>query len=420
MRVIILGAGVIGVTSAWYLTRLGHDVTVIDRQPEAASETSSAGTGQITPGCAFPWARPGLPLQAIRWLLNPHNSPLRLRKWPDPAMLRWLGLFMSNCTSRAYALNAARMLRVAEYSLHCLDTLRHETGITFDDRQEGLIRLFRTHKQMEQARRTAAFLSDAGIDHTFMTVEGILEHKPGLAHAAPLLVGGMRLPHEQSGDASLFTRRLARMAQAAGVRFLYDTTIQGLDAAAERILCVRTSAGRLTADSYLLAMGSYSPRLLQGLNIRLPVYPIKAYSLSVPLTDESHAPTSMVEDVTRHVTITRLGRQIRLSGSADLGGYTLKSSSRHRTTMELSFSELFGGGDLAEATSWTGLSPCTPDSTPIIGPADPFSNLWLNTGHGMLGWTMACGAARIAADQMSGLQPDIPALDLSLRRYLSS
>ncbi|MFT8891087.1 MAG: D-amino acid dehydrogenase [Acetobacter papayae] len=417
MKVIILGAGVIGVTSAWYLTRLGHDVTVIDRQPEAASETSSAGTGQIVPGCAFPWARPGLPLQAVRWLLSPQDSPLRLRKWPDPAMLRWLGLFMSNCTARAYTLNAARMRRVAEYSLHCLDTLRHETGITFDDQQEGLIRVFRTHKQMELARRAAHLLSEAGIEHKFMTVEGVLEHEPGLTHAAPLLVGGMRLAHEQSGDASLFTRRLARMAEAAGARFLYNTTIQGLDASAERILSVRTSEGHLSADSYLLAMGSYSPGLLRGLNIRLPVYPIKAYSLSLPLTDESHAPVSMVEDGARNVTITRLGRHIRLSGSADLGGYTLKSSPRHRTAMELCFSELFGGGDLAGATSWTGLSPCTPDSTPIIGRADPFSNLWLNTGHGMLGWTMACGAARVVADQISGLPPEIPALDLSLRRY---
>lgn len=417
MKVIILGAGVIGVTSAWYLSQLGHDVTVIDRQPEAASETSSTGTGQITPGCAFPWARPGLPLQAVRWLLSPQDSPLRLRKWPDPAMLRWLGLFMNNCSTRAYALNAARMHRVAEYSLHCLDALRQQTGITFDDRQDGLIRLFRTHKQMEQARRTAPMLSEAGIAHTFMTVEGILEHEPGLAHSAPLLVGGLRLAREQSGSASLFTRRLARMAQAAGVRFLYNTTIQGLDASTDRILCVRTSAGRLSADSYLLALGSYSPSLLRKLNIRLPVYPIKAYSLSLPLTDESHAPLSMVEDVSHHVSITRLGRHIRLSGSADLGGYTLKSSPRLRTVMELSFSELFGGGDLAEATSWTGLSPCTPDSTPIIGRADPFSNLWLNTGHGMLGWTMACGAARVVSDQISGLQPEIPALDLSLSRY---
>lgn len=420
MKVIILGAGVIGVTSAWYLSRLGHDVTVIDRQPEAASETSSAGTGQITPGVAFPLARPGLPLQAIRWLLRPHDSPLRLRTWPDPAMLRWLGLFMGNCNAQAFRLNAARMQRLAAYSLHCLDSLRHETGLTFDDRQEGLIRLFRTHKQMEQARRAAAFLDDAGIAHSFMTVDGIVEHEPGLAHAAPLLVGGLHLSHEQSGDASLFTRRLARIAQAAGVRFLYDTTIQGLDASAERILSVRTSAGHLSAEHYLLAMGSYSPGLLRGLNIRLPVYPIKAYSLSLPLTDESHAPVSMVEDPARHVTITRLGRQIRLSGSADLGGYALKSSPRHRTALELSFSELFGGGDLAEATSWSGLSPCTPDSTPIIGRMNPLRNLWLNTGHGMLGWTMACGAARVVADQISGLQPEIPALDLSAQRYLKA
>ncbi|CEF55047.1 D-amino acid dehydrogenase [Acetobacter ghanensis] len=417
MQVIILGAGVVGVTSAWYLNALGHDVTVIDRQSAPAQETSFANAGQVSPGYSSPWAAPGLPWQAMKWMLHPRHSPLVIRKRLDMAMLRWIQQLLKNCNAQSYALNKSRMLRVAEYSRDCLDALREETGITYDDRQQGLIQLFRTDKQISKAQRDMRLLTESGIPHQLLAVDEILEHEPGLLHSAHLLKGGLFLPNDQSGDAHTFTQRLARMAEAKGVRFLYQTTIQGLDATADKVVSIRTSAGHLHADAYIMALGSYSPRLLRPLGLRLPVYPVKGYSLTLPLTDESHAPAATVNDAAYKVSITRLGNRIRVGGTAELTGYNLKLSPDRRETLELSFSELYGGGDLSAATYWTGLRPCTPDGTPVIGPAAPFRNLWLNTGHGTLGWTMACGSGRLIADMIDGRKTDIPALDLALNRY---
>lgn len=416
MKVIILGAGVIGVTSAWYLNSLGHEVTVVDRQPEPGLETSFANAGQVSPGYSTPWAAPGLPIKAMSWMMQRH-SPLVIRKRIDFAMFRWIEHLLKNCNTHAYDINKGRMLRVAEYSRDCLDALREETGLTYDDRQRGLIQLFRTEKQIDKAHHDMKLLSDSNIPHELLNVNQILEHEPGLSHARDLLKAGLYLPGDQSGDAHIFTQRLAKMAAAKGVTFLYDTTIKGMDAAADEVMSIRTSKGHLRADAYVVSMGSYSPLLLKPLGVHLPVYPVKGYSLTLPLTDESHAPLSTVNDETYKVAITRLGNRIRVGGTAELTGYNLRLSPDRRETLELSFSELFGGGDLSAATYWTGLRPCTPDGTPVVGPVPRFSNLWLNTGHGTLGWTMACGSGRLLADMIHGIKPEIPALDLSISRY---
>lgn len=416
MKVIILGAGVIGVTSAWYLNSLGHEVTVVDRQPEPGLETSFANAGQVSPGYSTPWAAPGLPIKAMSWMMQRH-SPLVIRKRIDFAMFRWMEQLLKNCNTHAYDINKGRMLRVAEYSRDCLDALREETGLTYDDRQRGLIQLFRTEKQIDKAHHDMKLLSDSNIPHELLNVNQILEHEPGLSHARDLLKAGLYLPGDQSGDAHIFTQRLAKMAAAKGVTFLYDTTIKGMDAAADEVMSIRTSKGHLRADAYVVSMGSYSPLLLKPLGVHLPVYPVKGYSLTLPLTDESHAPLSTVNDETYKVAITRLGNRIRVGGTAELTGYNLRLSPDRRETLELSFSELFGGGDLSAATYWTGLRPCTPDGTPVVGPVPRFSNLWLNTGHGTLGWTMACGSGRLLADMIHGIKPEIPALDLSISRY---
>ncbi|GBQ05764.1 MULTISPECIES: D-amino acid dehydrogenase [Acetobacter] len=416
MKVIILGAGVIGVTSAWYLNSLGHEVTVVDRQPEPGLETSFANAGQVSPGYSTPWAAPGLPIKAMSWMMQRH-SPLVIRKRIDFAMFRWIEQLLKNCNTHAYDINKGRMLRVAEYSRDCLDALREETGLTYDDRQRGLIQLFRTEKQIDKAHHDMKLLSDSNIPHELLNVNQILEHEPGLSHARDLLKAGLYLPGDQSGDAHIFTQRLAKMAAAKGVTFLYDTTIKGMDAAADEVMSIRTSKGHLRADAYVVSMGSYSPLLLKPLGVHLPVYPVKGYSLTLPLTDESHAPLSTVNDETYKVAITRLGNRIRVGGTAELTGYNLRLSPDRRETLELSFSELFGGGDLSAATYWTGLRPCTPDGTPVVGPVPRFSNLWLNTGHGTLGWTMACGSGRLLADMIHGIKPEIPALDLSISRY---
>lgn len=417
MKVLILGAGVIGTTSAWYLAKQGYEVTVLDRQPAPGLETSFANAGQVSPGYSTPWASPVLPRLALKWMLQRHNSPLVVRKRFDLSMFRFMEQVLKNCNAHAYSINKARMLRVAEYSRDCLNALREETGLTYDDRQRGLIQLFRTEKQVDKARQDMKLLTESNIPHQLLSVPQIVAREPGLSHAQGLLKAGLYLPGDQSGDAHVFTQRLAKMAESIGVKFLYNTTVKGFDATVDEVVSVRTSAGHIRADSYVVSMGSYSPLLLKPLGLHLPIYPVKGYSLTLPLTDESHAPVSTVNDETYKVAITRLGNRIRVGGTAELTGYNLRLSPDRREGLELSFSELFGGGDLASAKYWTGLRPCTPDGTPIIGAAPGFKNLWLNTGHGTLGWTMACGSARLIADLMQGRQTDIPALDLTLGRY---
>ncbi|EHH68783.1 D-amino acid dehydrogenase [Gluconobacter morbifer] len=416
MKVIILGAGVIGVTTAWYLAQEGHEVEVIDRQPGVGLETSFANAGQVSPGYSTPWAMPGLPLKVAKWMMEKH-SPLVVRPRLDAAMFRFMGELLLNCTEKSYDINKSRMLRIAEYARECLDKLRADTGIVYDGNQKGLIQLFRTDAQVEHASEDMRLLAESGIDHKLLTVDEIIGYEPGLAHARHLLRAGLRLPGDQTGDAHLFTRHLATMAEKAGVTFHLGTKIEALEAASDSILSIRTSAGRMKADAYVLAMGSYSPRILKPLELRLPIYPVKGYSLTMPVTDESRAPVSTVNDETYKVAITRLGDRIRIGGTAELTGYNLRLSPDRRETLELSFNEMYGGGDLAVASYWTGLRPCTPDGTPIVGPSPRYGNLWLNTGHGTLGWTMAAGSGQLLADQISGRPTAIPALDLSLDRY---
>ncbi|GBR42291.1 D-amino acid dehydrogenase small subunit [Neoasaia chiangmaiensis NBRC 101099] len=417
MKIIVLGAGVVGVTTAWYLAEQGHEVEVVDRQPGVALETSFANAGQVSPGYSTPWAMPGLPLKAMRWMLSKH-SPLVIR--PEAAslpMARFVTQLLANCTSKSYDINKGRMLRIAEYSRDCLTALRQLTGIQYDGSQNGLIQLFRTQKQVDHAHEDMRLLSESNIPHELLDVSGILKYEPGLAGARQRLAGGLRLPGDEAGDAYLFTKRLAEMAAEKGVTFRFHTQIEAVEAAADNIYGIRTSAGRLTADAYVMALGSYSPRLLKPIELDLPVYPVKGYSLTAPITDESRVPLSTVNDETYKVAITRLGDRIRIGGTAELAGWRLRLSEDRRETLELSFSEMFGGADLSHARYWTGLRPCTPDGTPIVGPAGRYGNLWLNTGHGTLGWTMACGSGKLLADRISGRRTEIPALDLSLDRY---
>ncbi len=416
MRVLVLGGGVIGVSSAWYLARLGHEVTLVDRQPGVAMETSFANAGQVSPGYSTPWAAPGLPRKALGWMLRRH-SPLVIRRRLDLAMVRWMGQLLANCTEEAYDRNKSRMLRLAEYSRDCLDDLRHETGLAYDDNQAGLIQLFRTQAQVDHAADDMRILASGGVPHELLDRAGVVRHEPGLAHAAHLLQGGLRLPGDQSGDAHLFTRRLAGKAEEAGVDFRLGVAVHRLLHGPDRILGVETSAGTLVADAYLCAMGVHTARLLRPLGFRLPVYPVKGYSLTIPLTDPARAPVSTVNDETYKVAMTRLGDRIRVGGTAELAGYDLRLRPARRETLALSFGELFGGGDLDRATYWTGLRPNTPDGTPIVGDAGRYRNLWLNTGHGTLGWTMACGSGRLVADLISGVRPNIEHADLALSRY---
>jgi len=415
MRVAILGGGVIGVTAAWYLARAGAAVEVIERQPGVGLETSFANAGEISPGYASPWAGPGMPLKAIKWLFERH-APLVIRPGLDPSMYLWILRMLRNCTAARYDLNKSRMVPIAEYSRDLLRELRSQTGIRYDERTRGTLQLFRTRSQLDGAASDIAVLARLGVPYEVLDAAACIGAEPGLAGVRHLIVGGLRLPDDETGDCHLFTQRLAVLAQAQGVKFRCGVNILGLERAGDRIEAVRTDAGRITADAYVLALGSYSTPMARQLRLRLPVYPVKGYSLTAPITDESKAPQSTVMDESYKIAITRLGDRIRVGGTAELSGYDSRLHPRRRATLELSVGSLFpGGADYPRAEFWSGLRPMTPDGTPFVG-ATPLRNLWLNTGHGTLGWTMACGAGRVIADLITGRTPDIDVRGLALGR----
>jgi D-amino-acid dehydrogenase len=417
MKVVVLGAGVIGVTSAWYLARAGHEVTVIDRQDGPALETSFANAGEVSPGYASPWAAPGIPMKAMKWLFMRH-APLIIQPRADWATISWMARMLSNCTSAAYAVNKSRMVRLAEYSRDCLIALRADTGISYDERTKGTLQLFRTEKQVEAAAKDIKVLKADGVPFEVLDAAGCIAAEPGLASSRDKIAGGLRLPGDETGDCFKFTNALMELAKAAGVTFRWKVGIQALEAEAGRVVGVRTDAGRVTADAFVLALGSYSPALARPLGMSLPVYPVKGYSITVPITDASKAPESTVMDETYKVAITRLGDRIRAGGMAEIAGFDLTLREKRRETLVHSVEDLFGGaGDQTKATFWTGLRPMTPDGTPIIGRSS-LSNLFLNTGHGTLGWTMAAGSGRLLADLRSGRAPEIEHADLGYARYL--
>ena len=416
MKVLVLGAGVIGVTTAYELVKAGCDVTVVDRQPGAGLETSFANAGEISPGYASPWAGPGVPLKAVQWMLD-RFGPLVVHPKIDPLMWRWMLQTLRNCTSQRYALNKSRMVPISEYSRDCLRALRAETGISYDHRSQGTLQLFRKQSQIDSVDKDIAVLRDYGVSYELLDREGCIRAEPALATAPASFVGGLRLPDDETGDCHLFTQRLMAMAEAAGVRFLANTLIQSVKVAGDRVTSVVTDAGPLTADAYVMALGSFSPLLLRPVGIDIPVYPVKGYSITVPLTDDGSAPQSTVMDETYKVAITRLGDRIRVGGTAELSGYRVELSPDRRFTLERSLRDLFpAGGDIGRASFWGGLRPMTPDGPPIIGPTR-YKNLHLNTGHGTLGWTMACGAARITADHVLARKSEISTEGLSLERY---
>ena len=416
MRIAVMGSGVIGTACAYYLARAGHEVTVIDRQPGAALETSFANAGEVSPGYASPWAGPGVPVKAVKWLLM-HHRPLVIRALADPAMWRFALRMLGNCTEAHYRINKSRMLPLAEYSRDALKALRAETGIAYDARTQGTLQLFRTHKQLDAIGNDVAILRDYGVPFEVLDRAGFIRVEPALARTQHKFVGALRLPNDETGDCHLFTQRLAALAEGLGVRFRYGVKIAAIARDGDRIGGVLTDAGRVEADHYLCALGSDTPLLLRPLGIALPVYPVKGYSITVPVTDAAGAPESTVMDETHKVAVTRLGDRIRAGGTAELAGYDLALRAARKETLVHVVRDLFpGGGDLARAEFWCGLRPMTPDGPPVIGPTR-YPNLALATGHGTLGWTMAAGTGRVIADLLSGRRPEVPLDGLTLARY---
>ncbi|MBR8345008.1 D-amino acid dehydrogenase [Burkholderia ambifaria] len=416
MRVVVLGSGVVGVASAYYLARAGHEVTVIDREAGPALETSFANAGQISPGYAAPWAAPGVPLKAVKWMFEKH-APLAIRLDGTRFQLQWMWQMLRNCTADRYAVNKGRMVRLAEYSRDCLQALRADTGIQYEGRTGGTLQLFRTQQQLDGAAKDIAVLQEANVPFELLSPAELKNAEPALAAVSHKLTGGLRLPGDETGDCQLFTTRLAALAESLGVKFRYNTPIDALAVAGGRIAGVQCGSETVRADAYVVALGSYSTSFISNL-MKIPVYPLKGYSITAPIVNEAAAPVSTVLDETYKIAITRFDQRIRVGGMAEIVGFDKNLRAARRETLEMCVNDLFpGGGDTSKATFWTGLRPMTPDGTPIVG-RTPVSNLFLNTGHGTLGWTMSCGSGQLLADLISGKKPAIQADDLSVHRYL--
>ncbi|MGD8109687.1 D-amino acid dehydrogenase [Vibrio sp. TRT 17S01] len=417
MKVVVLGSGVIGLTSAWYLTQAGYEVTVIDRQPRSGEETSFANAGQISYGYSSPWAAPGIPIKAIRWLLEEH-APLKIKPSLNPQMLYWAMQMLSNCTLDKYRQNKSRMLEIASLSRYCLTELKQKYDLQFEGREKGTLQLFRTEAQLTAIEKDINLLQESHTCCKLLDVNRCLEQEPGLAPVKDKLVGGLYLPDDETGDCYLFCQQMTQLAQAAGVEFLFDTQIEQLKTKNGKISEVITNKGSVTADAYVVAMGSYSTQLLKSVGINIPVYPVKGYSLTLPITNEQYAPQSTIMDETYKVALTRFEQRLRVAGTAELAGFDPSLPDKRLATINHVVRDLFPDGvDFTRAEYWTGFRPMTPDGPPIIG-RTTISNLYTNTGHGTLGWTMACGSGYVLAEVISELSyPKKRYVDLNISRY---
>lgn len=417
MKIVVMGAGVIGVTTAYYLARQGAEVVVLDRQAGPGLETSYANAGELSYGMTSPWAAPGIPLKALKWLFM-KRRPLFI--WPliSPTMWKWGLEMLMNCNAESYEINKSRMVRISNYSRDCLPDLIAETGIEYDGREQGTLQLFRTEKQLKASKADQDILEKFDSPFEVLDKAGCIKVEPALAEVGNKFVGGLRLLADRTGDCRMFTIALAARSEEMGVRFHYGQIIDRIAVENGKVAGIDTKTeGRVTGDAYVCALGSYAPGLLAPIGLRIPVYPVKGYSVTVPVTDDRYAPRSTIMDETHKVAITRLGNRIRVAGTAEIAGYSGRLGPHATNTVRYVVDDLFPkGGDISKSEGWTGLRPMTPDGTPVIGPTS-YDNLFLNTGHGTLGWTMACGSGRAVADLVLGRNPEISFDGLTIDRY---
>ena len=415
MRIVVLGAGVVGVSSAWYLAQAGHDVTVVERQPAAGMETSFANGGQISVCHAEPWANPKAPWKILQWL-GEEDAPLLFRLKADWAQWRWGLRFLQECTPARARRNLQNLVRLGLYSRELLQTLRAETGIHYDELTRGILHYYTDEAEFASAIRAAALMRETGLDRDVKNAAECLQIEPALAHTRRPIVGGTYTSTDESGDAMKFTQVLAEKCQQIGVRFQYNTDILGLVPEGDRVSGVAVSqqtAGPrehaiLSADAVLVSLGSYSPLLLRPLGITLDVYPAKGYSATIPVREGDVAPSVAMTDDGCKIVFSRLGDRLRVAGTAEMNGYNLDLTPvRCRALIERT-REIFPlAGDFDAAEFWAGLRPSTPSNLPYIGRAGCFGNLWLNTGHGTLGWTEAVGSGCAVAELMAGRKPEV-------------
>ena len=411
MKVLVLGAGVLGTSTAWYLSEQGHEVTVVDRCEGAGLETSFANGGQISVCHAEPWANPGAPRKILQWLSH-DDSPLLFRLKMDPAQWLWGIRFLRECRPARTRDNIEQIVKLSLYSRAMLQQLRAATGIEYDALTRGILHFYTDAAVFEGAVAAATLMNQYGLDREVKSPDEAVAIEPALAHARHTIVGATYTSTDESGDAYKFTRELARMAAEKGVTFLYARHIEAIGLQADRILGVVVRHGErpdetLTADAYVVALGSYSPLLTGPIGLYLPVYPAKGYSASIDIIDEARAPTVSLTDDEAKIVFTRLGSRMRIAGTAELSGYSTDLNPVRCEALTRRAKEIFpGAGDYGHATFWTGLRPSTPSNVPLVG-ATKYPNLYLNTGHGTLGWTMACGSSKALADIISGRKPEV-------------
>jgi D-amino-acid dehydrogenase len=391
MKVVVLGAGVVGVTAAWYLRQAGHDVRVLERREGPGLETSFANGGQVSADHAAPWAKPGVPLQALKWMLR-EDAPLLFRLRADPAQWLWGLRFLRNCTAARFQENASRLQRLGRYSRTQLQALRKETGLQYDQVARGILVLYTEGREFEPGMKTP---------------DECVAIEPAVAPLKHRLTGGRYFPDDESGDAYKFTTGLTKLCEAKGVKFEFGVSIESLSTNKNKITAVKTQTSSIEADAYVLALGSYSCLLARPLGLHLPIYPLKGYSVTMPVKNPAAAWTVSLSDEAHKLVLSRLGDRLRIAGTAELNGYNTEVNQVRCEAIVKRVMELFPeAGDPSKATYWTGLRPATPDNLPCIGPTK-YPNLFLNTGHGTLGWTHACGSGRILADIVSGRTPEV-------------
>ena len=406
MKVLVLGAGVVGVTTAWFLSKSGHEVTVVDRCDAAGMETSFANGGQISVSHAEPWANPAAPLKVLKWLAR-EDAPLLFRLRPDLRQWLWGLAFLRECTPARTRRNIRQIVNLGLYSRATLQSLRAETGIAYDHLTRGILHFYTSQAELDAALEPARVMREHGCDLEMIGPDRCVEIEPALKSARHLLVGGSMTTCDESGDAHKFTCELARLAAQRGVRFLFGQRIESLQRHGDRISGVQLEGGVRTADAYVVAMGAYSPLLTRQVGIALNIYPAKGYSATVPVADPARAYSVSLTDDEYKLVFSRLGDRLRIAGTAELNGYhTGLNEVRCRALLRRTEALFPGAGDMSRAQFWTGLRPATPSNVPYIG-GTRYPNLFLNTGHGTLGWTHACGSARALADIVAGREPEV-------------
>jgi len=417
MRVLILGSGIIGTTSAYYLAKQGHDVTVIDRQNSVALETSHGNAGQLSYSFSSPWAAPGLPLSLIKWMFSKY-PPLIVNPNLDSETVKFLYQMLKNCNSKSYEINKSRMVRMSNFSKKCLLELEKDEDIFYEQRKQGSLLLFKSAKQIENIKKDLSLLEKLNIQYELLDLNGCIPAEPGLHHVKSEFTSGLRFANDCTGNCYLFTNQLYKKCLEMGVKFEFNTQIEDIQIEKERISSIKTNRGEFDSDSYVVALGSYSSKILSKIGINIPVYPVKGYSITLPVLNNEDAPQSTIIDDTFKIGITRLGNNIRVAGTAHITGYNLELREKSLSLLKYGLNRLFpyATEECDDMKFWAGLRPNTPDGPPNIG-STPYSNLYLNTGHGTLGWTMSLGSGKLLADIISGIEPEISSEGIDMSRF---